>query len=72
MNALNTHGAVQVDERARDEVLGVTAKNTAEGFYRGLLAIRIGETSFRFSPEIIVPRLIFMLPEQPTESAPSR
>jgi GNAT superfamily N-acetyltransferase len=50
--------------------LVIYAERSAEGFYRRLGAIRIGETSFWFSPEIILPRLIFILPEQPMESVP--
>jgi GNAT superfamily N-acetyltransferase len=48
----------------------IYAEPSAEGFYRRLGAISIGETSFWFSPEIILPRFIFILPEPPMESGP--
>ena len=43
--------------------LMIYAEPSAEGFYRRMGAIRIGEGPFWFSPEIILPRFIFILPQ---------
>ena len=40
----------------------INAEPTAEGFYRRMGAIRIGEVPFYFSPETILPQLLYVMP----------
>jgi GNAT superfamily N-acetyltransferase len=41
--------------------LMIYAEPSAEGFYKRMGAIRIGEGPFFYSPEIILPRLLFLM-----------
>ncbi|MET4066841.1 GNAT superfamily N-acetyltransferase [Bradyrhizobium sp. S3.2.6] len=40
----------------------ITAEPSAEGFYSRMGAIRIGEGPFYFSPETILPSLLYVIP----------
>ena len=40
----------------------IYAAPTAEGFYKRLGAIRIREGPFYFSPDVILPHLLFIVP----------
>jgi GNAT superfamily N-acetyltransferase len=42
--------------------LMITAEPSAEGFYKRMGAIRIGEGPFYFSPETILPSLLYIIP----------
>jgi GNAT superfamily N-acetyltransferase len=42
--------------------LMIYAEPSAEGFYKRMGAIRIGEGPFFFSPEIVLPRLLYVIP----------
>ncbi|MGJ4932415.1 GNAT family N-acetyltransferase [Bradyrhizobium sp. HKCCYLS2038] len=44
--------------------LFITAEPTAEGFYERMGAIRIGEGPFYFSPETILPSLLYVIPSK--------
>jgi len=43
-------------------VLVIYAEPSAEGFYRRMGAIRAGEGTFYYSPEIVLPQLLYILP----------
>jgi GNAT superfamily N-acetyltransferase len=45
--------------------LMITAEPSAEGFYKRMGAIRIGEQPFYFSPETILPSLLYVIPREP-------
>ena len=38
------------------------AEPSAEGFYKRMGAIRIGEGPFFYSPELILPHLLYIIP----------
>jgi GNAT superfamily N-acetyltransferase len=40
----------------------INAEPTAEGFYKRMGAIRIGEVPFYFSPETILPQFLYVMP----------
>jgi hypothetical protein len=40
----------------------IHAEPSAEGFYKQMGAIRIGEVPFFYSPEIILPHLLYLVP----------
>jgi GNAT superfamily N-acetyltransferase len=42
----------------------ITAEPSAEGFYKRMGAIRIGEGPFYFSPETILPSLLYVIPRE--------
>ena len=42
----------------------INAEPTAEGFYKRMEAIRIGEAPFYFSPETILPQLLYVIPRK--------
>jgi GNAT superfamily N-acetyltransferase len=42
--------------------LMIYAEPSVEGFYKRMGAIRIGEGPFFFSPEIVLPRLLYVIP----------
>lgn len=42
--------------------LMIYAEPSAEGFYKRMGAIRIGEGPFVFSPEIVLPHLLYVIP----------
>jgi GNAT superfamily N-acetyltransferase len=44
--------------------LVISAEPTAEGFYKRMGAIRIGEGPFYFSPETILPSLLYLIPQE--------
>ena len=44
--------------------LMITAEASAEGFYKRMGAIRIGEGPFYFSPETILPSLLYVIPRE--------
>ena len=44
--------------------LMITAEPSAEGFYKRMGAIRIGEGPFYFSPETILPSLLYVIPRE--------
>ena len=44
--------------------LMIYAEPSAEGFYKRMGAIRIGEGPFFYSPEIILPQLIYLIPHE--------
>ena len=42
----------------------INAEPSAEGFYRRMGATRIGEVPFYFSPETILPQLLYIMPRE--------
>ena len=42
----------------------INAEPSAEGFYRRMGATRIGEAPFYFSPETILPQLLYIMPRE--------
>ena len=42
----------------------ISAEPSAEGFYKRMGAIRIGEVPFYFSPETILPQLLYIMPRE--------
>jgi GNAT superfamily N-acetyltransferase len=42
----------------------ISAEPSAEGFYKRMGAIRIGEGPFYFSPETILPSLLYVIPRE--------
>jgi GNAT superfamily N-acetyltransferase len=48
--------------------LMIYAEPSAEGFYKRLGAIRIGEGPFFYSPELILPQLLYLVPHDGTTS----
>ena len=42
----------------------IYAEPSAEGFYKRMGAIRIGEGPFCFSPEIVLPHLLYIIPSE--------
>ena len=44
--------------------LMITAEPSSEGFYKRMGAIRIGEGPFYFSPETILPSLLYVIPRE--------
>ena len=42
----------------------INAEPSAEGFYRRMGATRIGEAPFYFSPETILPQLLYIIPRE--------
>ena len=46
--------------------LMIYAEPSAEGFYKRMGAIRIGEGTFYYSPEIVLPHLIYIVPGERT------
>ncbi len=53
--------------RAREMKAGalmIYAEPSAEGFYRRMGAIRIGEGPFVYSPEIVLPQFLYIIPRE--------
>ena len=50
----------------RAGALMITAEPSAEGFYKRMGAIKIGEGPFYFSPETILPSLLYIIPREPS------
>jgi GNAT superfamily N-acetyltransferase len=46
----------------RAGALMIYAEPLAEGFYKRMGAIRIGEGPFFYSPEVVLPRLLYIIP----------
>jgi GNAT superfamily N-acetyltransferase len=44
--------------------LMIYAEPSAEGFYRRLGAIRIGEGPFYYSPDVVLPHLFYVVPQK--------
>jgi GNAT superfamily N-acetyltransferase len=44
--------------------LMIYAEPSAEGFYKRMGAIRIGEVPFVYSPEIVLPHLLYIIPHE--------
>jgi GNAT superfamily N-acetyltransferase len=42
----------------------IYAEPSAEGFYKRMGAIRIGERPYYFSPEIVLPHLLYVIPRE--------
>jgi predicted N-acetyltransferase YhbS len=49
----------------------IYASPNAEGFYKRLGAIRIGENPFYFSPDVMLPCFLYVVPAMDAEGAPS-
>jgi GNAT superfamily N-acetyltransferase len=49
--------------------LMIYAEPSAEGFYRRMGATRIGEGPFYYSPEIVLPQLLYILPRDVASGA---
>ena len=49
--------------------LMIYAEPSAEVFYRRMGAARIGEGPFYYSPEIVLPQLLYMLPQDGASGA---
>jgi GNAT superfamily N-acetyltransferase len=56
--------AVARAKTIRAGALMITAEPTAEGFYKRMGSIRIGEGPFYFSPETILPSLLYVIPHE--------
>jgi hypothetical protein len=41
----------------------IYAEPSAEGFYKRLGAIRIGEGPFYYSPDVVLPHLFYVVPQ---------
>jgi GNAT superfamily N-acetyltransferase len=50
-------------------VLVIYAEPSAEGFYKRMGATRVGEGTFYYSPEIVLPQLIYILPRDAAPDA---
>jgi GNAT superfamily N-acetyltransferase len=59
--------AVRLAGRWNAGALMIHAEPSAEGFYKRMGAIRIGQGPFWFSPEIMLPRYLFILPQEAPE-----
>ncbi|MDA9444813.1 hypothetical protein XH98_38330 [Bradyrhizobium sp. CCBAU 51745] len=51
--------------------LMINAEPSAEGFYTRMGAIRIGEGPFYFSPETILPQLLYIIPRDREPASPA-
>jgi N-acetylglutamate synthase-like GNAT family acetyltransferase len=56
--------AVARAKRMKAGALMINAEPSAEGFYKRMGAIRIGEGPFYFSPEIVLPQLLYIIPRE--------
>jgi predicted N-acetyltransferase YhbS len=52
--------------------LMIYAEPSAEGFYKRIGALRIGEGPFYYSPEVVLPHLLFILPRDEVMNGGSR
>jgi hypothetical protein len=50
-------------------VLVIYAEPSAEGFYKRMGATRVGEGTFYYSPEIVLPQLLYILPRDAAPDA---
>jgi predicted N-acetyltransferase YhbS len=55
--------AVASSKGLKAGALMIYSEPSAEGFYRRMGAIRIGEGPFVYSPETILPRLLYLVPQ---------
>jgi N-acetylglutamate synthase-like GNAT family acetyltransferase len=64
--------AVDLARTLNAGALMIYAEPSAQGFYQRMGAIRIGEGPFYFSPEIILPHFVYVLPRRtaPPHSVP--
>ena len=53
-------------------VLVIYAEPSAEGFYKRMGATRVGEGTFYYSPDIVLPQLIYILPRDAAPDAELR
>lgn len=51
-------------KQVRAGALVISAEPSAEGFYARMGAIRIGEAPFYFSPDIVLPNLLYVIPRE--------
>jgi len=51
----------KVAKELKAGALMIHAEPSAEGFYKRMGAIRIGEGPFYYSPELILPRLLYIV-----------
>ena len=56
--------AVARAKRMKAGAIMIYANPSAEGFYKQMGAIRIGEGPFCFSPEIVLPHLLYIIPSE--------
>ena len=56
--------AVTHAKRIKAGAIIIYAEPSAEGFYKRMGAIRIGEGPYYFSPEIVLPHLLYVIPRQ--------
>jgi N-acetylglutamate synthase-like GNAT family acetyltransferase len=56
--------AVARAKRMKAGALMINAEPSAEGFYKRMGAIRTGEGLFYFSREIVLPRLLYIIPRE--------
>ena len=50
-------------------VLVIYAEPSAEGFYKRMGATRVGEGTFYYSPDIVLPQLLYILPRDAASDA---
>jgi GNAT superfamily N-acetyltransferase len=56
--------AVACAKRTKAGALMIYAEPSAEGFYKRMGAIRIGEVPFFYSPEVVLPLLLYVIPRE--------
>ena len=56
--------AVTYAKEIKAGAIMVYAEPSAEGFYKRMGAIKIGEGPFYFSPEILLPHLLYIIPRE--------
>jgi GNAT superfamily N-acetyltransferase len=56
--------AVAQAKRTKAGALAIYAEPSAEGFYKRMGAIRISEVPFFYSPEVVLPLLLYVIPRE--------
>jgi GNAT superfamily N-acetyltransferase len=56
--------AVAHAKGTKASALMIYAEPSAEGFYKRMGAIRIGEVPFFYSPEVVLPHLLYVIPRE--------
>jgi hypothetical protein len=56
--------AVTCTEERNVGAIIIYAEPSAEGFYKRMGAIRIGEGPFFYSPETVLPHLLYVIPRE--------
>src|SRR5262249_34569525 len=56
--------AIERAKAMKAGALMINAEPSAEGFYKRMGAIRIGEGPFYFSPDVILPHLLYIIPHE--------